>query len=143
MEDGMRKTLVGGLIGAMTATAACLSTTGPNTERTSAVVTGQVTRPDGTTPVGGPLITVQLLGGQTGNSAQLLGTGVVTGADNGRFLILFLLNSPVQTGSAIINVSPAPGQGLLPFDTAGIPVKILPGEQPAESTYVQMSLKAR
>lgn len=138
----MRRNLVG-LFAATAAIAACLSTTGTNTERTSAVVTGQVTGPDGTTPVGGPLIAVQLLSAQTGNSAQLLGTGVVTGADDGRFLILFLLNSPAQTGSAIISVTPAPGQGLLPFDTAGIPVKILPGERPAESTYVQMTLKAR
>ncbi len=139
----MRWTFAGLLIAAIAGSAACLSTVGPNTERTSAVVTGQVTRPDAVTPVGGPLITVQLLGAQTGNSAQLLGTGVVTGADNGRFLILFLLNSPVQTGSAIINVSPAPGQGLQPFDTSGIPVKIMLGEAPAESTYVQMALKAR
>ena len=139
----MRLILVAGAVALSLTGAACLSTTGPNAERTSAVVTGQVVRPDGTTPVGGSAIVVQLLGARTGNSAPLLRTGVVTGADNGRFLILFLLNSPVQTGSAIINVSPAPGQGLLPFDTAGIPVKILLGETPAESTYVQMVLKAR
>jgi hypothetical protein len=137
----MRAAALATLVGAMAA-GGCLNSTGPNGERTSAVVTGQVTRNDGT-PVGGPLVTVQLLGAQSGGSAPLLGTGVVTGADNGRFLILFLLNSPVQTGSAIINVTPAPGQGLLPFDTAGIPVKILPGEIPAESTYVQMALRNR
>ncbi len=131
------------LVGAVGVTAACLSSTGPNTTRTSAVVTGQITRPDGVTPVGGPLVTVQLLGARVGNSAPLLGTGLVTGSDQGRFLILFLLNAEIQTGSAIINVNPAPGQGLLPFDTAGIPVKIMLGEQPAESSYVQMSLRAR
>jgi hypothetical protein len=139
----MRRSLIGGLVVVLGGSVACLSTVGPSGPTTSAVVTGQVVRPDGTTPVGGPIITIQLLGAASGNSARLLATGVVTGADNGRFLFLFLLKEPVQTGSAIINVNPAPGQGLQPSDTAGIPVKIMLGEQPAESTYVQIALRNR
>lgn len=140
----MRMTIIASAAAAIVAGAGCLNSTGPDpSQRTSAVVTGQVTRPDGTTPVGGPAIIVQLLSAVSGGSATLLATGSVIGTDNGRFLILFLLTDPAQTGSATISVTPPPGTGLAPFDTSAIPVKIFKGESPAESTYVQLALRLR
>lgn len=124
--------------------AGCLNTTGPGSgDRTSAVVTGQVTRSNGTTAVGGAAVAIQLLTKPVGGTQRFLAQGSVLADDNGRFLILFLLREPVGPGEANISVTPAPGTGLLARDTNAIAVKILTGEIPAESTYVQIPLQAR
>lgn len=109
----------------------------------SAAVTGQVVRPDGASPVPGALVTVQLISAVSNGQADLIGTSSGLTNEQGRFTAPFLTGYPVQTGSAQINVTPAPGQGLLVFDTAGIAVKILRGETPAESAYVQIQMKPR
>jgi|GEM_PF-6840064 len=124
--------------------AGCLNTTGPGSnERTSAAVSGQVTRADGVTGVGGSAVTIQLLTAPAGGTQRFLVQGNVLADDNGRFLILFLLREPIGNAEANIAVTPAPGTGLLPRDTNAIAVKILPGEIPAESTHVQIPLQAR
>lgn len=123
----------------------CLETTAPNTSlQTIAAVTGQVARVDGT-GVGGPLISVQLLSAATtGGTARLISQGTVIGDEQGRFLFLFLINGEeAQTGSIILNVTPPIGSGLVAADTTGIPVKLVLGRTPTDTTYVQMTLQPR
>ncbi len=140
----MRWTAAAGLALAAVVGSGCLSTTGiDSSKETIAVVTGQVTRQDGSA-VGGPLVTVELLSAVTNGSAKLLSQATVIGDDNGRFLFLFLLTGEdPQTGTASLAVTPPIGSGLAPFDTLGIPVKLVQGRNPTDSTYVQMVLQPR
>ncbi|MBL8985231.1 MAG: hypothetical protein JNJ80_03105 [Gemmatimonadetes bacterium] len=140
----MRWTAGWWLMAAVAAGSACLSTTGIDpSKETIAVVTGQVTRQDGSA-VGGPLVSVELLSAVSNGSAKLLSQATVIGDTNGRFLFLFLLTGEVaQTGSANLVVTPPIGSSLAPFDTVGIPVKIVQGRNPTDTTYVQMALSPR
>ena len=140
----MSKKTMSSIVVAALVGAGCLSTTGPNNgERTSAVVTGQVTRQDGTTGVGGALVAVQLLSAPVGGSQRFIAQGSVLADDQGRFLILFLLQEPVGLGEANLSATPAPGTGLLARDTSGLVVRISAGNAPAESTFVQIALQPR
>lgn len=130
-------------IGSIGLLAGCLGTAPDPGDLTSAVVTGQVVRPDGVTPVGGPQVTAQLLSAINGGSATLIATLTTLASDEGRFTLLFRTYEPVQTGSVIVSVIPAPGQGLVGRDTTGIPVRIQAGEIPTDTTYVQIQLQAR
>lgn len=121
----------------------CLGTGPDPGQVASAVVTGQIVRPDGVTPVGGPAISGQLLSAQVGGSATLIATLSTLGTDQGRFLFHFRGYAAPQTGSVVLSIIPAPGQGLIGLDTAGIAVRIFQGDTPAESTYVQITLKNR
>lgn len=111
--------------------------------QTVAVVSGRVVRGDGT-GVGGPSITIQLLGEATGGSAQLIASVSGLGQDDGRFVQLFFVNGFVpQTGSARISVVAPPGSGLIGRDTSGIPVKLVLGQLPTDTTYVEITLPPR
>jgi hypothetical protein len=139
---GRKAMWVGAL--AVLAGAGCLSTTAPNNgDRTSAAVTGQVTRMDGVTGVGGALVAVQLLSEPVGGTQRFIAQGSVIADNSGRFLILFLLREPTGPARANLTATPAPGTGLLGRDTTAVAVKILLGDAPAESTHVQISLQPR
>jgi hypothetical protein len=137
------KTTVLVVAAAMTIGWGCLSTGPDPGQLASAVVTGRIVRPDGVTGVGGPLIDGQLISAVNGGSANLIATLSTLGTDNGQFTFHFKGYASPQTGSVIISVTPAPGQGLVGLDTSGIPVRIFQGDTPAESTYVQIMLKNR
>ena len=132
--------LIVGLSGGLVS---CLGTTGPATVPTYAVVTGQIFRPDGTTPVPDPAISIQLLSATVNGTSTLIGSGSLNGDSLGRFAFPFRTGAPVQVGSATMTVTPRPGLGLVGRDTSGIPVRILPTDPPTESTFVRLTLRAR
>lgn len=139
----MQRMMTPGL--ALLTLAACLSVGTPvdPSKQTIAAVAGQVTRLDGT-PVGGPLVTVTLLGALSNGSAKFVGQSSVLADNSGRFLFIFLLgNEPLQVGSASVSVTPPLGSQLLPRDTIGIPVKFLLGPQASDTAYVQLTLAPR
>ncbi len=132
------------MVGVVLGSGACLTVEPPDpSKQTVAVVAGRVIRGDGT-GVGGPHLTIQLLGEATGNSAQLIASVSGPALDDGRFVQAFFINgfSP-QTGSTRISVVAPPGTGLQGRDTAGIPVKLTLGQQATETTYVQITLPPR
>lgn len=144
IEGVMRTALKLGMAVALVATGACLSVppTDPSKE-TIAAVAGRVVRADGT-GVGGPLVSVQLLSQASGGSAQIISSSSVIGADDGRFLFIFLVSGfSAQTGSASISVTAPIGSGLLGRDTSGIPVKLIQGGLATDTAYVQMVLAPR
>jgi hypothetical protein len=124
--------------------AGCLSTTTPDPAlQTVAAVAGQVTRQDGS-PVGGPLVSLQLTTAAVNGSANLLGQSSVIGDNDGRFLFVFLINGyPAQVGSASLSVTAPIASGLAGRDTVGIPVNIVQGDIPTDTAYVQIVLPAR
>ncbi len=132
------------LVGLVLGSGACLSVEPPDpSKQTVAVVAGRVIRGDGT-GVGGPQLTIQLLGEVTGGSAQLIASVSGLALDDGRFVQAFYVNgfSP-QIGSTRISVVAPPGTGLQGRDTSGIPVKLVQGQQPTDTTYVQITLPPR
>ncbi len=140
MRTGIKVAALGLLIGI----GSCLTVppTDPSKE-TIAAIAGRVVRPDGT-GVGGPIVAVQLLTGSTGGSAQFISSASVLGADDGRFLFVFLVNGfTPQIGSAVISVTAPIGSGLAGRDTAGIPVKLVLGRSATDTSYVQMELRPR
>lgn len=131
-------------LGLLLGSSSCLSTVGPDTSKqTVAAVAGRVIRGDGT-GVGGPLVTVQLLSEAVSGTAQLISSGSVLGADDGRFLFLFLINGfEPQTGSVNISVTAPIASGLLGKEVTGIPVKLVLGRTPTDTAYVEITLPAR
>jgi hypothetical protein len=132
-------------VAAVMASAACISTVGVDpSNQTSAVVMGQVLKADGLTPVVGPSVVIQLLQAPSGGVSKVIFETSVTADENGRFLFSFTMSSVApQTGSANLTVTPPIASGLAGQDTTGIPVKIVRGQPPTDSTYVQFTLKAR
>lgn len=123
----------------------CLSTeTTDPTKLSSAAVMGQVVKPDGITGVSGPVVSIQLLTKPVNNTAQLISQSAVTADANGRFLFIFLLNG-IDPQDAIANLAvTAPiGSGFLNADTVAIPVKIIRGQSPSDTSFVQFTLKPR
>ncbi len=140
MRTAMKLVMLSLLLG----TGACLTTVAPDpTKDTIAAVAGRVVRVDGTA-VGGALIAVQLLTAASGGSAQQISSSSVIGADDGRFLFIFLINGfPPQTGSVNVSVTAPPGTGLLGRDTSGIQVKVIQGQLATDTAFVQMVLRPR
>ena len=140
----MRLKTLAGVAALAVAATGCLETVAPDTSKqTIAAISGQVTRQDGS-GVNSPVVTISLLSAVTGGSARLLNQGSLIADENGRFLFLFLQNGEdPQTGSALIEVTPPIASGLLPFDTTGVPVKIVAGRTATDTAYVQMLLQPR
>ena len=131
-------------LGLLLGVGSCLTAVAPDPgTETIAAVAGRVVRADGT-GVGGPVVAIQLLTEVSGGSARLISSGSVLGADDGRFLFVFLLRGfPPQTGTATISVTAPPGSGLLGRDTSGIPVKMIQGRLATDTAFVQMALRPR
>jgi hypothetical protein len=140
----MRTAIKVATLGLLVGTGSCLSTppTDPSRE-TIAAIAGRVVRPDGT-GVGGPIVAVQLMTAATGGSAQFISSASVLGADDGRFLFVFLVNGfTPQLGSATVSVTAPIGSGLAGRDTTGIPVKLVLGRLATDTSFVQMELRPR
>ena len=125
--------------------AGCIgASTVDNSKQASAIVMGQVLKPDGVTPIGGPIVVAQLLGPAVNGVSQLLSQGSYVGDDNGRFLFLFLMNGvDPQNGTVNLSVTAPIASGFLSKDTLSIPVRIANGWTPTDTTYVQIKLQAR
>jgi hypothetical protein len=135
---------VSALVGLGLAASGCLSTTGPNSGKQAATaITGLVKRADGS-PVSGPLVTVQLTTKPAGGTAQLIAQANVIAADDGNFLFVFLLNGyDAQDGVVNLTVTPPIGTPLLPFDSAGIPVKLVAGALATDTAFVFVTMQPR
>lgn len=131
-------TVAGGLAGCLTT-----QTIDPS-QQVVAAVSGQVVKPDGVTPVSGPLVAIQLITPPVGGTSQLIAQSAVTADESGRFLFLFVLNG-LQPLDALANLTVAApiGSGFLNADTSNVVVKVLRGQVPTDTTYIQFKLKAR
>ena len=140
----MRTALKAFTVALLLSTGSCISSVAPDPgTRTIVAVAGRVLRTNGT-GVGGPLVAIQLLSAASGGTAQVIGSSSVIGADDGRFLFVFLINGfEPQTGSANIVVTAPIASGLSGKEVSGVPVKLILGQVATDTSYVEITLAAR
>ena len=140
----MRTALKAFTVALLLSTGSCISSVAPDPgTRTIVAVAGRVIRTDGT-GVGGPLVAIRLLSAASGGTAQVIGSSSVIGADDGRFLFVFLINGfEPQTGSANIVVTAPIASGLSGKEVSGVPVKLILGQVATDTSYVEITLAAR
>lgn len=140
----MRRVMMAGFLVLVGTGTACLGTSTVDSSKVaSAAVTGQITKAGGV-GVAGSIVSIQLTGPVVNGSAPLLSQLTLTTDSEGRYLFLFILTGQDPgIGGATLAVTPPIGSGLAPRDTTDIPVTLVQGQSPTDTSYVNIELNPR
>ena len=123
--------------------AGCLSTDPGSTQAVTGVLTGRITKTDGT-GVGFATLGVQLETVPVNGVAQILTSGALQAAADGSYVVNFLVyDQPEQPARVRLSITPPIGSQLLALDTADIPINLHDVSPPTDTAWVFVELQPR